>query len=228
MAKTYLELVNIVLRDINEVPLSAGTFDTARGLQSFAKEAVNRSLLDIVNYNDEWPFLTNIPTSVGTRPHTNYFNTVDGTSEYSLSSSIDQIDWDNILISDESSTDIAVTKLEFIAYDAITRFKELKGTPKYVYNTPNRGYVGLYPQPTKQLKVEYISWKEPTILSLSTDTLPFEDRYYTVIVSRARYYLWMFRENSQQASMALNEYEDNIRNMYRNIMNPPFNSMRAI
>ena len=227
MAKTYLELVNIVLRDINEVPLSEGTFTNARGIQSFVKEALNRSLLDIINYNDEWPFMANGPSQPGVRPQTHTFNTVSGVSEYMLPSGIDQIDWDNILMIKPDNLD-DVTKLEFISYNTVTRLGLQSGEPSCVYQTPSRTYIGLHPRPTKIYNIEYTAWKEPVILDLPTDTLPFEDRYYPVLVSRARYYLWMFRENSQQASIALNEYEDSLRGMFRNLVNPDTNTMMAV
>ena len=37
MAYTYLEIVNLALREVNEVPLTGGTFDLSRGLQQFAR-----------------------------------------------------------------------------------------------------------------------------------------------------------------------------------------------
>lgn len=227
MAKTYLEIVNIVLRDINEVPLTEGTFATARGLQAFTKEAVNRSLLDIMNYNDEWTFQASDPSSPGDRVQSHIISTVDGTSEYSLAAGIDQIDWDNVLISDPTEVD-SVTKLEFVAHNQITKMSVMESKPKYVYRTPNGTHLGLYPRPDDVFTIEYLGWDEPTLLTLFSDTIPFEDRYYTVLVSRARYYLWMFRENSQQASMALNEYEENIRMMFRNLMNPATNRVVAV
>ena len=49
MATTYLDLTNEVLRELNEVVLTSGTFSSATGIQSFVKDAINKSLFDIAN-----------------------------------------------------------------------------------------------------------------------------------------------------------------------------------
>jgi len=232
MAKTYLDLINIVLRDINEVPLTATSFLAPRGLQAFVKEAVNRSLMDVINYNDEWPWLTSDVLNPGTSAHTHEFTTVAGITEYQLPSGIDEIDYDNITFLPKDSDDsTSPYLLKFIDYnEVLTIASDVDGTdtPRYSYQTPSKGYLGIYPKPTSGHTVRYIAWKEPTFLTDATDTLPFEDRYYTVIVSRARYYAWLFRENAQQASMALNEYDENLRTMYKNIVLPRARTMRAV
>lgn len=227
MAKTYLDIVNIVLRDTNEVPLTAGDFATARGLQAFVKEAVNRALLDITNYNDEWPWMAHVPSDPGDKFQSHTFSTVAGVSEYLLPSGIDQIDWDNIVLTDPAEPD-SVIKLEFVSYNQVTRQPVTEGEPYSVYQPPNGTYMGLFPKPETVWTVDYLAFKEPTLLVGDADTLPFEDRYYPVLVSRARYYTWMFRENSQQASMALNEYEDSLRQMLRNLISPSTNTMSAV
>jgi len=211
MAKTYLDLINIVLRDINEVPLTETSFLAPRGLQAFIKEAINRSLMDVINYNDEWPWLTSEVLNPGTSAHTHEFTTV--------------------FVPKDSVDSEGSYLLKFIDYnEVLTIASEIDGTdtPRYAYQTPSNGYLGIYPKPTSGHTIRYIAWKEPTFLVDATDTLPFEDRYYTVIVSRARYYAWLFRENAQQASMALNEYEENLRTMYKNIVLPRARTMRAV
>ena len=40
MATTYLTLTNEVLREINEVQLTSGTFSGAIGIQAFVNEAI--------------------------------------------------------------------------------------------------------------------------------------------------------------------------------------------
>jgi len=49
MATTYLDLSNEVLRELNEVVLTSGTFASATGIQSFVKDAINKSIFDIAN-----------------------------------------------------------------------------------------------------------------------------------------------------------------------------------
>lgn len=231
MAKTYLELVNIVLRDINEIPLSEAAFQNPRGLHAFVKEAVNRALMDVINFNDEWPWLASAVLQPGTSAASHEFTTTPGVVEYTLPTGIDQIDWDNVILTDTVNSEETRYKLDFVEYDHITdRLEDFEEDlrPRYVYETPSKLYIGVFPKPDAAYKISYIAWREPSFLVNATDTLPFEDRYYTVIVSRARYYAWLFRENAQQASIALNEYEDNLKTMYRNIVMPKSRQMRAV
>ena len=56
MASTYLVLINNVLRDVNEVELTSSTFSSSRGIQTSAKDFVNRAITDIINSELNWPF----------------------------------------------------------------------------------------------------------------------------------------------------------------------------
>ena len=57
MASTYLQLVNEVLRDMNEVELTSATFASSRGVQTTVKDYVNRAIADIINSDLNWPLL---------------------------------------------------------------------------------------------------------------------------------------------------------------------------
>ena len=54
---TYLELANELLREMNEVELTSSSFASAVGIQQHVKDSINRSYLDIVNEEPQWPFL---------------------------------------------------------------------------------------------------------------------------------------------------------------------------
>lgn len=224
MAKTYLDVVNVVLRDINEVPLTDTNFGAARGLQSFVKEAVNRALLDVVNYNDEWPWLMDAPiTSASPVSHT--ITTVDGQREYELVD-IDSVDWNTVTYTDE---DGSTFPLKYVNYDYIANSLPVpNSTPRFVYRPMNDKYLGVYPTPDKVLNVNFITWKAPIMLTDPVDELPFDERWYTVVVSRARYYAWMFRENPQQAQIADREYDRNIKLMFKKLMLPSQDVVRAV
>ena len=51
MATTYIDLTNEVLRELNEIPLTAANFANAIGLQKFVKDTVNKSIFDIATKN---------------------------------------------------------------------------------------------------------------------------------------------------------------------------------
>ena len=57
MATTYLQLSNELLRELNEVELTSATFSDSVGIQTHIKDIINRSYLDMVNEEPQWPFL---------------------------------------------------------------------------------------------------------------------------------------------------------------------------
>ena len=106
MAKTFLELTNEVLRELNEVTLSASTFPSAIGLQQHVKDCINRAYLDIVNEEPKWPFLaTQLSGTVDPMYGNASIDTVAGTRWYLLKPSSDSlttdygsVDWENFYI----------------------------------------------------------------------------------------------------------------------------------
>jgi hypothetical protein len=229
MAKTYLELTNIALRDINEVPLTADQFNTSpRGLQATAKEMINRAYADILNYSKEWPFLS---ATDGTLLSV---DTVELQQEYSFPAGTDNIDWDSFFI--RSHDNVYASPLQAIDidfYNQHLRVKDLEdangGHPAFVYRTKDNEGFGLSPLPNDRgFTVTFAAWTEPQLLVNADDTVAIPDRYYNVIIARARYYLWMFRENAQQAAFAQNEYDAGIKMMHRDLVEKQSISMRAV
>lgn len=226
MATTYIDLVNIALRDINEVPLQTSAFNSPRGLQAAAKEMVNRAYADILNYSKEWPFLSEKTTA------NLEVATVDGQKEYSTSTALDHIDWDSFFIeSDDGSYKSPLQTIDIDFYTQHLReFENIDGgNPMFVYRLKSNDGFGIYPTPDDRgYTVTFAAWEKPTLLSASTDTIVFDERYYNVLISRARYYLWLFRENSQQAQIANAEYENGIRKMHRDLVDKQSIRMKAV
>lgn len=228
MATTYIDLVNIALRDINEVPMQTSAFSAPRGLQAAAKEMVNRAYADILNYSKEWPFL-NEKTAANLS-----VTTVDLQREYSTDVALDHIDWDSFYI--ESVTGNYQSPLQCIDIDFYTKHLKkqdnentLGGNPMFVYRLKSNDGFGISPAPDSLgYTVTFAAWEKPTLLVNSTDVIAFPERYYNVIISRARYYLWMFRENVQQAQVASNEYESGIKRMHRDLVDKQSIKMRAV
>lgn len=233
---TYLEILNAVLRDTNEVPLTATNFYQARGFHAFLKEATNRALMDVVNESTEWPWLANVPMNTGVSAHSNEIETERRTAIYSFPTGTMEIDWDSIVLTDmrgvESNTLRPISYEEWARYghaDVLSnRTKEDIGKPTVIYKTKDGMGFGLSPVPDKAYRIQFISWHSPSLLSNPTDNLPFPDRFYNVLVSRARYYAWMFRENLEQAQLARADYNDAVKNMKQALIKPVFTRMRAV
>lgn len=239
MSLTYLDLTNIVLREVNEVPMTDQQFVNSRGLQQFAKQSVNRAYLELTNSSREWPWLRE-KTNTSQRV---VIPVLEGQAMYPIDTSkYTQVDWETMYITDKDleTNDPSVVReisqtLQKLDYDHwVSRFRDQDvredndgNVPRYVYMSTDKETIGISPVPDQDYWLEFDAWKVPGFLENPLDELPFEDKWYTVIVSRARYYMWLFRENPQQASFAKNDYELALSQMKHELLGQQTIRMRA-
>ena len=243
MATSFLTLTNDVLRELNEIELTSATFASAKGIQKFVKDSINKSIKDIANEEPQLPFFS-VAASGGTDPF--YGNvtvaSVAGTRWYTLkagSSSIttdySSVDWDDfyittISVSGESAPYVS-KGLKFITLDDWTRYlrdsenqddadSQNYGEPQYVIRSPDHRKFGLSPIPDKVYNVHFYAYNAPTALSAYGDEIVLPDQYANVITARTRYYVWQFKESPQQAAFALDDYKKGMRQMKSNLINP--------
>lgn len=241
---TFLEVVNLALREVNEVPMSEQQLNNARGLQQFAKESTNRAFFDISNVSTKWAWLqqaSDTPTEQEIRKLT-------VGSQWYLTETIEgglrqEPDWNTFLLTDKdlTSTDplvIAskpelVKNLHFITYDEwiakhrVRDFSGETGEPRYVIKYSSTKY-GLSPVPDKDFCVVYNVRSYANRFRNATDTIPIPEEFITVLVSRVKYYLWLFRENDVQANFSLGEYKEGLATMSRSLLSNKEETMRAI
>ena len=243
MATTYLDLTNEVLRELNEIPLTAANFADATGLQKFVKDTVNKSIYDIANQEPQLPFF-----SAGLSGDTDPFYgnvtvaTVAGQRWYTLkadSSSITtdyaSIDWDDfyvttINVSGETAPYVS-NGLKFLTLDDWKRYyrdseneddanSQNYGEPKFVIKSPDSRKFGLSPIPDKVYNIHFYAFVRPTALSAYDDTMVLPEQYSNIVTARMRYYVWQFKESPQQAAFALDDYKKGLKYMKSNLMNP--------
>ena len=245
MATTYLDLSNEVLRELNEVVLTSGTFVSATGIQAFVKDAINKSLFDIANAEPELPFFSagvsgstdpfygnvTVPTVAGQR----WYTLKDGSS--SITSDYSAVDWDDfyittINVSGESAPFVSqglrfLTLADWKQYhrdaenaDDAKGSDAAHGEPFYVFKSPDHRKFGLSPIPDKVYNVHFYAFEKPTALSAFNDTIPMPEQYSNVVTARTRYYVHQFKENIQQAAMAQDDYKKALRSMKSNLINP--------
>ena len=238
MSTTFLAATNVLLKELNEVELTSANFASAVGIHAFAKDIINRAYFDIVNAEDEWPFLSE---GVPEEPFLGslYIETVAGQRNYLLkTASADvrtdfrSVDWDNFYLTNYgvagASAPYANRKLKFIT-DSEFNYYRLEDNqtvfdgsgysePKRVFRSLDGRYFGLSPIPDKVYRVYFNAWVQPTRLSLSTNEIVIPDTWINVLYARARYYMWQFKESPQQAAFALQEYNDGMRLMRRTLI----------
>ena len=94
------------------------------------------------------------------------------------------------------------------------------GVPNRVIRSPDARKFGLSPIPDQVYRIWFFAWDLPTELDAHGDTIVFPDVYKTVLLARARYYIWQFKDNPQAAAFALDDYRKGLRMMRSTLLEP--------
>ena len=208
---TYLNLVNELLRRLNEVEISEEDFGSTKNVQSLAKDSINSSIREILQEAQEWPFTL-----------VTYEQTLSiGTKTYDFPADFSKADWESFYLKNTNTTDPGVLRpLSYEQY--ISSFRVSDDTsgeggytrPINVYKTQEEKF-GVTPIPDAAYVVEYKYWKFPTDLVLSTDVCIIPDRFKHVIIDGAMMYLMYFRANDQAAQLHKDKLKTGIKSMRR-------------
>ena len=233
MAKNYKTLVNELLVELNEPEVS--TIATAVGIQKQVANVVNRAYFDIVDSVDDWSWLsadvpddpyygnTIISTVVGQRW---YLSKAGSTN---IDTDFDSVNWDMFTLEDTNSP-YTINKLPFTTLtqwrsnyaqseEASARLNNY-ATPLRVIRSSDGRRFGLSPIPDKVYNIHFFAYNRPTALVADTDTVLFPEQYKPVLLARARYYLYQFKDNIAQSQLALDEYKKGLQNMADNLNSP--------
>jgi len=238
--RTYLDLTNTIIRELNEVELTTVTFTAATGIQKYIKDAINRAYFDICTAEDKWSFL-----SAGD-PSNNYYGntsveTAAGTRWYDLRSSqtianeYSFVDWENIIVTEEGVTGktapFEIHRLQPLSINNWQRLYGIEesrdksssqtyGIPKRVIRVPENNKLGLSPIPDGVYKIYFYAYSQPTELSAHGDTVVFPKQYTSVLLAKTRYYVHQFKDNMSQAQLAEVEYQKGLRSMREQLLEP--------
>ena len=211
---TFLELINAVLREINEVEIT--TVSSTRGIQTSVKDFINKSQRDIINSEIEWPF-TVVSQS---------FTTTAGTAEYARESNAKTVNYDSFTVQESAPT--AEKKLRYLSFNEyLDRRNEAdtnpdtgsRAVPEFIYKTPDQK-LGLSPVPDESTyTVRYYYYKTVSDMTANTDTPTIPERFHDVIVNRSRYYTHMLRSDVQFSQLALRDYTEGLSRMRIELIN---------
>jgi len=233
MAKDYKTLVNELLVELNEPEVT--TVASAVGIQKQVANVVNRAYFDIVDAVDDWSWLS---SDVPDDPY--YGNTIVQTvvgqrfyllkaGSNNIDSDFDSVNWDMFTLVDTNSP-FTINKLPFTTLttwrstyaqseEAAARTNTY-ATPVRVIRSSDGRRFGLSPIPDKVYNIHFFAYNRPTALSADTDTVLFPEQYKPVLLARARYYLYQFKDNIAQSQLALDEYKKGLQNMADNLNSP--------
>ena len=94
------------------------------------------------------------------------------------------------------------------------------GVPSRVIRSPDGRKFGLSAIPDKVYRIWFYAYDLPTELDAFGDAIVFADTYKPVLLARARYYMHQFKENSQAAAFALDDYKRGLKLMRLHLMEP--------
>ena len=218
----YLQLINAVLREVNEVELTA--IASARGIQTSVSDFINKAQRDIINSEVEWPFTVVAGT----------ITTTAGQAEYTKPANSKTIDFDSFTVQESAST--PENTLKYLSFEEyIETFNSVdtnpsgdsRALPEYVYLTPD-DKIGLSPVPDlATYTIRYYYYATHTDMTAATDVPVIPERFHDVIVNRARYYTHMLRSDAQFSQLALRDYDAGLNRMRVELINRK-DYMRAV
>ena len=233
MAKTYKSIVNELLVELNEPEVS--TVATGVGIQKQVANVVNRAYFDIVDAVDDWSWLstdvpddpyygnTIVPTVVGQR----WYLLKAGSAN--IDSDFDSVNWDMFTLVDTNSpytnnklpfTTLTTWRSNYASSEEQNARTNNYATPLRVIRSSDGRRFGLSPIPDKVYNIHFFAYNRPTALSADGDTVLFPEQYKPVLLARARYYLYQFKDNIAQSQLALDEYKKGLQNMADNLNSP--------
>lgn len=232
MSTTYLDVVNDLLAETNEVELSSGTFSSAVGIHSYVKRVVNRAYLDICSYKKTWPFLSAAQSNANDPFAGNVFiPTVEGQRWYLLkpgSTSVNtdyaHVDLNSFFLTTEGvvgeTAPPVYRALKFISFDnwfksrsASEGSEEVLAQPERIIISKDGRYFGLSPVPDKEYRIYFNAWERPNKLVNFNDPILIPDTYLPVLLDKARSYIHQFKQDDMAVSVALADYNRGLRKM---------------
>ena len=211
MAYDFLGLVNDVNRRLNEVPLTTSNFSTSAGFYGQAKDAVNSAIQDINQLQYEW-FWNHV---------TQEESLTDGVTRYAFPSDAKVIDFDSFRLKKNSTLNNDTVKLRVITYeDYMEKYLDqeyandtsLLSIPQYVFRAPGNEF-GVVPAPKEDYELVYEYYRATIDLANATDVPSIPEAYRSVIIDGAMYHAYMFRGNTQDATVAKAKFEQGIKHM---------------
>lgn len=211
MAYDYLGLVNDVNRRLNEVELTSSNFAATTGFYSFAKDAVNSSIRHIQQEEYEWPWNHVEQEEV----------LLAGEVRYSFPYDAKTINMNSFRIKRNDSLSVDTVKLKVLSYEEyLDKYADYeynsstsgRTVPHFIVRAPSRELL-VVPAPDKAYELVYEYYTIGFDLELHSDVPNLPEMYKYVIVDGAMYYVYQFRGDMQAAQLAMQKFEQGIKQL---------------
>jgi len=217
MPSTYIDLTNALLRRLNEVEIEVADFADVRGVQALAKDAVRASIAKINAAEFEWPF--------NSAEHSQSLTV--GEEDYSWPNFFKSVEWNSFYIVNDGTNTNTTTSLDFVSrdyyYDRLRNADLDAGNsgldlPKYVFPSHGNGY-GVSPSPNKAYVLRFRYFLNYAELINYDDQSRVPSTYDHVLIAGAMYHMYLFRDNSEMAGIAQQEFMAGIKEMQTLLLN---------
>ena len=217
MPSTYIDLTNALLRRLNEVEIEVADFADVRGVQALAKDAVRASIAKINAAEFEWPF--------NSAEHSQSLTV--GEEDYSWPQFFKSVEWNSFYIVNDGTNTNTTTSLDFVSrdyyYDRLRNADLDAGNsgldlPKYVFPSHGNGY-GVSPSPNKAYVLRFRYFLNYAELLNYDDQTRVPSTYDHVLIAGAMYHMYLFRDNSEMAGIAQQEFMAGIKEMQTLLLN---------
>lgn len=212
MSYNFIELVNDVNRRVNEVPLTSLNFSSATGFYGTAKDSVNAAIRFLNQSTYEWPF-NHVEQQTTLTP---------GTIRYAYPADVKTVDFDSFRIKRNPTFNNQTSRLQQITYEEYldrhvddeynTSDTSIRSLPRYVFRTPDQNF-GVHPAPNNAYELVYEYYRLPVDLVNATDVPSVPEQFRYVLVDGAMYYVYLFRGNTQDATLQLQKFQEGIKDM---------------
>lgn len=211
MAYNFIGLVNDLNRRLNEVELTDANFAGAKGYYNLSKDAVNASIRHIHQEEFEWPWNHREGSEV----------LAPGEVRYSIPYNAKTVSMNTFRIRRDAALNVGTHKLNVSTYeDFLDKHADFeynsdestRSTPTHVARTPSNELI-IYPTPDKAYEVIYDYYSVGVDMEKADDVPAIPESYNHVIVDGAMYYAYMFRGDTQAATMSQDKFQQGIKHM---------------
>lgn len=213
----FITLTNKLLRRLNEVNVPEAEFLSVRGVQALAKDAIRDAINKINQAEFTWPF----------NAAENQQVLVKGVEEYSWPENLKIADWESFQIQKDSGLGVDFQTLHFISRDQYYKQyrdqdqnsgSDGRNVPYFVFPSHGTGF-GVSPSPDAAYTVRFRYYLSTIPLINSGDTTRVPSIFDHVIVEGALYYMYMFRDNPEQANVAATVFQQGLKEMRTVLVN---------
>lgn len=238
---TYIQMVNKLLRKVNEVEVGESQFADAIGVTAVAKDSIIDALDKIYNKKHKWPFMARrdiITTSLNA-------------TEYAFPEDMLSVDWNSFVVLPQAERYEGswVKPINYSEYAQYHQPLDLtwqtnspttgKGPPRFVvsneivsppmFGLNSRGQNFFISPPPDDIllpdnitrenyRIVFKYFRKPTRPELPLDLIDIPEEWEYVVFSRALYHMYLFYDNNERATIADEDFKEGYKDMINTLL----------